>query len=506
MLSFLTYLLFPYLSLKVIFSLLFGLYLWQLKEYRPDRLLAHLKTKEGKKHIISFFNFLSFSGFRKPKFTFKTTFIFLLSLRISFHFFFIFWQLFFDILLQPDKLIISSLLALLALNCFTPFLISFLVFLFSPFVFLFKKSLVFLAKRKLKHPPNLLVIGITGSYGKTSSKNFLTSLLVDKYSVLNTPGSQNTEIAVAQTILFHLQKYHQVFIVEMGAYQKGEIKTICQIVNPRIGILTGIDQQHQSLFGSLENIILAKDELIQALPAEGLAVFNHDNFFCRQLAKKTKKAKLLYSIKEKKNAFAENIKISRKQLSFDLVIGNDRQRIILNLCGQQNISNFLGAALVARKLGISPKSIARKAKKIKPQPGNMVLIKNMNLTIVDDSFSSNPHGFRQALKYLKLYKKEKRIVVTPGIIELGKAAQEIHHLIGQEIGKIADFLILTNDNFSQPLFSGALKTGMKKDQLILAREPEKIIKILKDLRDKKTVILIEGRIPEKTKKLIISNI
>lgn len=508
MIGFFTFILFLYLFFQALHHLLFYLYLWQLKEYRLDRLRAHLSTKEGKRHLLFLFNFFGFQDLRRPKFTFKIILLFLVSLALSFHFFFVFWQIIFDLLGNlPERLALSSILSLLALNLFNFFLVSSLVLLFSPLTFLIKKSLVFLAKLKLNQFPHLLVIGVTGSYGKSSTKEFLATLLSTQFSILKTAKTQNTEIAVALTTLSRLNQNHQIFVVEMGAYKRGEIASICQLVKPQIGVLTGISEQHLSLFGSLEKTIKAKNELINSLPKDGLAVFNTDNFFCQKLVKKSKIPKVLYSARKKSDVYAENIKIEKSKLSFDLRIKGQKQKIILKVCGQQNIQNFLAAAAVSHHLGLSLEQINHQASQIKPFSGNMFLIKKKpDLIIVDDSFSSNPHGFESALNYLRLYQKEQKIVITPGITELGSASQAIHQNLGEKIGQIADYLVLTSDNFLEPLFAGALKSGMKKKQFILVTKAEEMAKFLKRFTDKKTIILIEGRIPEKVKKQMMTSL
>src|SRR5262249_23934960 len=146
---------------------------------------------------------------------------------------------------------------------------------------------VALAARKLRQRSDLIVVGITGSYGKTSTKEFLSTLLGARYRVLKTAASVNTPVGIARTVLRGLQADHQVIVVEMGRYVPGNIRDLARLARPRIGILTAIGEQHLERFGSVENIARTKYELIQALPADGLAVFNADNARCRDLARKT---------------------------------------------------------------------------------------------------------------------------------------------------------------------------------------------------------------------------
>lgn len=497
---------FLYLLIKSLSGISFYLYLWQLKEYRLDRFLSHLKTIEGRKQIFRAFNPLSLE-LKRPKLTLKSLTLFFLGLVANFHYFFVFWQFFFDHLKNYDKkLIFSSLFSLLTLNLLNFIFISFLVVLFSLPTLSVKKLLVYLAKKKLQKFPQLLVIGITGSFGKTTVKEMLFTLLSSRYPVLKTSQSYNTEIAIAQTILGQLKPQHQIFIVEMGAYRTGEIQSLCRFLNPQIGILTGINSQHQSLFGSLEKTIAAKSELINSLPANGLAIFNADNHYCLKIGQKTKINKLFYSLKQKTDVFANQIQIDKEKTSFNLNIGRQAVPVTMSLPGQSAIQNFLAASTAANHLQIHPQEIAKLAAKIKPINGKMFLIHKKNLLIIDDSFNSNPDGFQNALEYLSLYHHEKKIVLTPGMIELGQNSASIHQRLGENIGQKADVLILTSHNYQKPLFAGALKSGMKKNQLIFRQNPEKIYQFLKKQSPSPLVLLVEGRIPDKIKKIIFKEL
>ena len=133
------------------------------------------------------------------------------------------------------------------------------------------------AEKRLRAMPNLIIVGVTGSYGKTSTKNYLYRLLSEKYNVLMTPGNFNTTLGVVRTIREQLQPYHQVFIVEMGAKQKGDIAEICALVHPQIGVVTAVGDMHLETFGSRENVRKTKFELLEALPSDGLAVINEES-------------------------------------------------------------------------------------------------------------------------------------------------------------------------------------------------------------------------------------
>src|SRR4030042_3311816 len=289
---------------------LYYIYLWQLKSYRMDRLLEEISRNKmiflPKVYIIASLILLILAVAIKEKiFYYSLTIVYLL---------FGFYSLF---LLAKKKwripVFTKKIIAIIATtmpfgvfaiyyfssnrNFFIPafeillpvFAFAFLFFLKLPAIAL-KKYTTRKARIKREEFKNLLVIGITGSYGKTSTKEFLYSILVQKYgerAVLKTEKNLNTEIGIALAILNDLNADHKFFICEMGAYKMGEIRESCQISRPRIGILTGINEQHMAIFGSQENIIKGKYELIESLPPDGMAFFNVKSKYCAELYDKT---------------------------------------------------------------------------------------------------------------------------------------------------------------------------------------------------------------------------
>ena len=218
------------------------LYFWQLKEYRLDRFREFLSTRESSQY------FLPTRWFLRPKLTVKVVGLTLINLIIL------------TLLINLNP--VGDLSAYLAAYLLIPLIAALTVASLMPFTVIGAAIIIKLAQQKLKRlSHNLTVIGITGSYGKTATKTILAHLLDAKYSVLSTRGTINTPIGVAQTSLRQLTPSHKFFIVEMGAYKKGEIAAICNLVRPKVGILTGITPQHLGLFGSFDNLKEAKFEL-----------------------------------------------------------------------------------------------------------------------------------------------------------------------------------------------------------------------------------------------------
>ena len=435
-------------------------YLIQLKEYRWDRIKAFLKTYSGKRF------FLPTRYFLRPITTIRIALVLLFTFSLGF-----FVSLFLYFTFLDYKAFLTGLLLSYIL---LPLLVVISLGLFYPFEFLMKKMIVLLAKRKINSFKDLLVIGITGSFGKTSTKEILATILQAKYKVCKTKGTNNTPLGVARTIHKDLKKDHQIFIAEMGAYKIGEIRQICQLVNPKIGIVTGINEQHLELFGSLENTVKAKSELIESLPKDGLVVLNIANKYTREMAKNAK-CKVAFFGKEKKK--------------FKISLIDDHYQL-----------NIQAALQVANYLGVSQKKALEQIKKIKPFAQTFKIKKEKNEVVtIDDSYNSNPDGFRNALKLIDKFKNKKKIVITPGIIELGQASDQIHQGLGQKIAQLADWLILTNKDFYQPLLKGIKQSRKKTKVDILSKAT--LDKLKKARKKGNVLILLEGRMPVAVRKV-----
>lgn len=521
--------------LREIKTLLFWLYLWQLKEYHIGRFLDHFRTKKGKKLIfngllftklflLSIFLLFGLDSFylllillliyflesgklffdigrqriKLPVLTVKTFFLFLISLIfIIFSFLFIFFQ---------DSIIEKVLF----FDLITPLVISLIVLFFQPITVLWRNRVINKAKRKIDQQKDLLVIGITGSYGKTSTKEFLYKILSQKYNVLKTNKHQNSEIGIAQCVLNDLKADHDIFIVEMGAYNKGGIKFLTNIVKPDYGILTGLNEQHLATFGSLENIINTKLELIESLPKDGVAILNGSNNIIWNLKDKIDqynnklKKKIVCSVnREKSDFFAADIKEDKKNLFFDLVFKNEIKKVNLKLIGRQNIENCLLAIGCAQEIGMDLEEIIKSCNSIESIFGGVRYNKGINgVDILNSTYSSNPTGVITHLEHLKKW-EGKRIIVMPCLIELGSSSRDKHIEIGKKIGEVCDLAIITTKDQFKLIQEGAQMEGLEKDKVVFVQKQNRIIEKLQDFFNENNVILLEGRISEKLKKELI---
>lgn len=250
------------------------------------------------------------------------------------------------------------------------------------------------AKERIRAMENLYTIGITGSFGKTSTKFITGTILSEKYKVLNTPESYNTPMGLSKVINYQLKETHEIFIAEMGARYMGEIRELARLVKPRIGIITSIGPAHLETFKSLDNIVKTKYELIDELPADGIGIFNYDDKNIKKIADKTFKEKILYGIDnpEGLDLYAEDIEVSKLGSTFTI---KDRKgneiRCTTRLLGKHNIYNILSGACAAIALGLDFREIKRGIEKVEPIPHRLSIINpGTGIIIIDDTFNSNP--------------------------------------------------------------------------------------------------------------------
>lgn len=351
---------------------------------------------------------------------------------------------------------------LIAILSFTPIisLLSFGIshFLVMPIEMLVNSYYKNTARNRLKKYPNLKVVGITGSFAKTSVKNILYSFLSQQFNVLKTPSSFNTEMGICKFINNSKLDNCDFLILEMGADKNHDILKLCKIAKPHHAILTGINNQHLNTFKTLDNIINTKYELIENTEENGILIFNGESEICKTLFEKTKREnKFLITLNNNKNIYAKDINYENGKMNFTLCYKNEEIEVSTFLLGEHNVLNILLASFLALKLGAEIKDLKIAINKLKPTPHRLELIKQNDLNIIDDSFNSNPTGAKLALKVLKNFKGNK-IVITPGLVELGIYQPVENENLGEEIGEIADFVYVVNKTNKEALLKGLNKT------------------------------------------------
>lgn len=318
--------------------------------------------------------------------------------------------------------------------------------------------------------PSLKIIGITGSYGKTSTKHYLHRILAEQYDVAMTPGSYNTTLGVIRTIREYLKPYNEIFIVEMGAKQPGDIKEICDLVHPSIGIVTAVGEQHLESFKTIENIQRTKFELIDSLPENGFAVIN-DDFEYISNREVTSVETVRYAVRNTSSAQCIISKIETNQWGTDFEINfkGNAYSFHTRLIGECNISNLAAAIIVALHLKMDYAKIAYAVEKIEQVEHRLNLKRTPGgVTIIDDAFNSNPTGSAMALDVLSSFKTGKRIIVTPGMIELGEQQFNLNYNFGKKFSTCVDIAIIVGNYNKEPIGKGAMEGGMDESKIIFA--------------------------------------
>ena len=349
------------------------------------------------------------------------------------------------------------------------------------------------ARRRLAEMPDLTVVGITGSYGKTSVKMFLSALLSAKYNVLATPGSYNTTMGVVRTVREMLRPSHQIFIAEMGAKQVGDIKEICDLVHPTYGILTSIGEQHLETFGSIDNIVATKFELADAIPAEGAVFLNMDNPYIRSTAVSV--PAVTYGGPDSGADYRySDIAVDSHGCQFTLTApGGESCRYTTRLLGAHNVQNLAGCMALAHRLGVSLKEMVYPVRLLKPVEHRLQLLPN---GYIDDAYNSNPAGFRSALDTLAGFDAQ-RVLVTPGMVELGERQEALNRELGEYAATRCDWAVLVGIRQAPPLKEGLLAGGFPEERIFVAATLQEGLAFVNRLpAEGQRIVLLENDLPD----------
>lgn len=355
-----------------------------------------------------------------------------------------------------------------------------------------------MAITKLNSMTGMDVIGVTGSYGKTSTKNVLYDILNIKYNVFKTPQNFNTPFGLMITINEHMDKYNDFFIAEMGACKKGEIKELCDLVHPKYGVLTRVGLAHLETFGSEEIIQSTKFELIESLPSDGIGILNGDD-----------EKQLSYSIKndceivwigidnKDTDVYADNLELSYKGTKFDVVFKNlgETYSFETKLLGRNNIYNILGGIALGHKLGISIPELQKAVKRVEPVEHRLSMTHYYDINIIDDAYNSNPMGCKMALEVLGMM-PGKKMVVTPGMIEVGEKEDEVNKEFGRQIGEVVDEAILIGENKTKAIYEGLIESGFDKEHIHVLNDVMDAFDLMVKLKGDATYVLLENDLPD----------
>ena len=383
--------------------------------------------------------------------------------------------------------------------CLLPLLIPIVLFIAylinEPLERLIRKYYIVNAVNTLNRT-SIIKIGITGSFAKTSVKEILKTILSQKYRVLATPASYNTPLGIAMSVKM-LDSTHDVFIAEMGARQKGDIKELARLVNPKFGVITGVNHQHMESFGSIENTMSTKYELFENLSSDGIGIFSSDNENAKILFERFSGEKYLAGADGNNSlVYAKNILIDERGTTFTLVVDGEEVECSTVLLGTHSVRNICLASAVAYKMGLTAKEIASGVEKIRSIGHRLELVpNNKNIVIIDDSYSANEEGVKSAMEVLDNFKGRK-IVLTPGLVELGKVENLVNFEFGKTLSKHADYVIVVGKHNAEMIIKGLIEGGMEKEKIIFAKNLNKGNAILNEMLMEGDVVLFENDLPD----------
>lgn len=371
----------------------------------------------------------------------------------------------------------------------------------------FRRYFLRMARRNLVRS-GATVIAITGSYGKTSTKHYLNHILAGRYRVLMTPKSYNTLLGISRVINDILSKdvSYDYFIVEAGAYIPGEIAQICKLVRPQISMVITVGPMHLERFGSIENVVRAKYEIIESLPQDGVGVFNADDERVRGMAERgyppDPKHRILVTRQNAPSArlAATNVRMTAEGLDFDVCDNetNEERSMHAPLYGEHNVTNILMAIAVARHLGMSLAEIALWVATLEPAEHRLNRVVMPNGTIlIDDAYSANPVGTRTALDVLALHNSgARRVVVSSGMFELGPLHEEENRKLGEQLAAVASDVILIGKAQTEPVQAGLRGKSFPADHLHVVDSLNEAVQIYKGLLRPGDALLILTDLPD----------
>ncbi len=393
---------------------------------------------------------------------------------------------------------------LLFTDVFVPFILYIGAWLLKPVEAIIQNGFKRKARKKLASMPDLKVVAITGSYGKTSTKFVINAFLKERMNVCVTPGSYNTPMGICKVINNDLNAQHNVLILEMGARYAGNIKELCDIAQPDIAVLTNIGVAHLETFGSKEVIVREKSTLARELKPGGTLILNGDDPNLRQLSNINRDDIKIVLTGESGTITATDVEVSAAGTEFSLNwlsesgVVKQSEKIRTKLLGAHNIQNFLLGAAVGSEFGIRPQTIALAASAIEPVEHRLQLKERNGMLIIDDAFNSNPIGAQNAVDILVSFKKGRKIIITPGMIELGDLEYEENRKFGEHIGLAdIDLVILVGKDRTRPILEGITSSikGNNKEVLIVDTLFE-ANDILNDYARAGDIVLYENDLPD----------
>jgi len=383
------------------------------------------------------------------------------------------------------------------ISIYIPYLLIYIMAIITlPVENMIKKHYENEARSILNGMHNLLKIGITGSYGKTSTKNIVSDIISENRYTLITPSSYNTPMGITRTIRELLKPIHEVFVCEMGADKVGEISYLMDFVKPKYGVVTSIGPQHLNTFHNLDNIIKEKMQEIEMLPSDGVGFINLDNEYIRNYQIRNTCKIVSVGIDNKDADYvAENIKYSKDGSKFSVNINNRNYKFSTILLGKHNITNILIGIAIAIEMGIDIKTIVKNVMSVKQVEHRLQVKKVNNYTFIDDAFNSNPVGSKMALDVLALM-PGKRVVVTPGMIDLGLIQDKTNYEYGKYMLDKADYVLLIGEKQTMAIRNGLENIGFDMNNVLTFKTVNEAFVYIYQNFSIQDTILLENDLPD----------
>lgn len=395
----------------------------------------------------------------------------------------------------PDPYVLAFLLA--SSSLLQPFFLFLAGWVMKPVENLIQKGFIRKAKEKLATMPDLKIVAITGSYGKTSTKFVIKTLLAERFNVCFTPGSYNTPMGITMVINNDLDASHQILILEMGARYAGNIDELCEIARPDVSVFTNVGLAHLETFGSVETIAHTKGAIIRHLPNNGTAVVNSDDMQVMSQVTRNDISVIPVGLHSGRLQ-AETIRYDASGCHFTAVLdGIERADVTTKLLGAHNVHNILIGFGVGLHFGLRLQTMALAASRIEPVEHRLELKRIGRAVMIDDAFNSNPVGAANAVEVLSQFTTGRRIIVTPGMVELGEIEEAENRQFGVVIGKAAiELVILVGIERSKPILEGVLSTGYPMDQVRVEPTLFTANEFLRGYLQDGDVVLYENDLPD----------
>jgi UDP-N-acetylmuramoyl-tripeptide--D-alanyl-D-alanine ligase len=400
------------------------------------------------------------------------------------------------------QLVVWGIVALALVGVLTPWIVLVAAYATAPWERGIARKFLDEAERRMRAYPGR-VIGITGSYGKTTTKLIVANLLASRYRVLKTAAGVNTTMGITRAIREELKDEHQYFVVEVSAYGPGEIREVCDIIHPCLGILTAVGVQHLERFGTPEAIAEAKYELLASLPPRGTAVVNADDPMCLRLAERAAsdgKRVVRYGFDETQRGLAvrgTDLTVSARGTRFRVVTdAGETETFETRLLGRWNVANILAGLAAGRECGVPLPAMRGAVAELSPAPRRLEILEEGGIVKILDVANANPRGAQMALEVLSQFAGGSRILITPGMVELGPIEAEENRRFGQAAASVCDYVILVGPEQTRPIREGLAERGFPADRILTARHADEVADRLVGIARPGDTLLFENRLPD----------